>query len=409
MNSTRRKFLRNALGGTAGMYLASQLTDSRAADAADPTTRAKSCIVLWMNGGPSHVDTFDLKAHSRFSAIDTRAKGMQICEHLPQLAAHGDKLAIVRSLTSREGNHQRARFLAHTGYAPNPTVAYPALGSWVSAERAEGALPSFISVGGPAADAGFLGPGHAPFVMQSAGDPPSNTTHGDGVSRERFDRRFSALQHINTRFNARGEATKARDAVTARSLRMMRSAEIAAFELSEEPQSVRDAYGDTDFGRGCLLARRLVERDVPIVEVTLDGWDTHQNNFDRTETLMNTLDPAMATLLGDLQARNLLDSTLVLWMGEFGRTPRVNRNEGRDHFPRAWSAVLAGGGIRGGIVHGETDDEGGRVVRDSVSVPNLFATVAHQLGIAPDKTLLSPGGRPISVTERGAVIRPILA
>jgi uncharacterized protein (DUF1501 family) len=183
---------------------------------------------------------------------------------------------------------------------------------------------------------------------------------------------------------------------------------VLAFDLSSEPLALRASYGDTDFGRGCMTARRLVEAGVRFVEVVLDGWDTHQNNFTRTRDLMKTLDPAFSTLLQDLDHRKSLGHTLVACMGEFGRTPHINGNDGRDHYPQAWSAVLAGGGIRGGIVHGATDGEGTKVVSDPVTVPDLFATLATQLGMSPDATILSPAGRPISLTDSGVPVRALL-
>jgi len=413
-DATRRSFLKTSLGGGAGLWLAQHLGagTSFAADDESPPVRAKSCIVLWMQGGASHIDTFDPKSGAvggPFKTINTAVAGAQFCEHLPQLAARANKLAVLRSMTSKEGNHERARFLGHTGYAPNPTVAYPSLGAWAShGEDGTSALPSFMSVGGPSAGGGFLGPAHGPLVIKRAGEPPANLAYGDGVDDARFDRRLDALRAMNDRFTASDNASKARNAVIERSVRMMRAQEISAFNLDSESAATRSAYGDTNFGRGCLLARRLVEQGVRVVEVTLPGWDTHQNNFERTEKLMGELDPAMAALIDDLDQRGLLDSTLVVWMGDFGRTPRINANEGRDHHPRAWSTVLAGGGIRPGIVHGSTDAEGDKVVDQPVTIPNFFATITHQMGIAPDKTVLSPGGRPVSITERGTVIRELL-
>jgi len=189
---------------------------------------------------------------------------------------------------------------------------------------------------------------------------------------------------------------------------MMRSPQLSSFDLAQEPASSVAAYGDSDFGRGCMLARRLVEAGVPAVEVTLGGWDTHQNNFDRTRDLCRVLDPAMSTLLRELHERSLLSSTLVLCMGEFGRSPYINSREGRDHYPAAWSAVLAGGGIRGGVVHGGTDERGAKVVRDPVRVADLYATMATQMGLAPDKVVMAPGGRPIAVTDKGKAIASLV-
>jgi uncharacterized protein (DUF1501 family) len=197
--------------------------------------------------------------------------------------------------------------------------------------------------------------------------------------------------------------------VVAKAVRLMQTPKLDAFDLTSEPAAAVRAYGDTDFGRGCLVARRLVERGVTFVEVVLDGWDTHRDNFDRTAKLMGTLDPAFAALLDDLGARALLGSTLVACMGEFGRTPRINGNDGRDHWPQAWSAVLGGGGLRGGLVLGATDDDGSKVLGRPTSVPNLLATMANQLGLDPAHTETAPSGRPIAVTDGGAPLRALLA
>jgi uncharacterized protein (DUF1501 family) len=192
-------------------------------------------------------------------------------------------------------------------------------------------------------------------------------------------------------------------------MRLMASPRVAAFDVSSEPADLRASYGDTDFGRGCLTARRLVESGVKFVEVVLDGWDTHQNNFARTTDLMKTLDPALSALLHDLDQKRLLGTTLVACLGDFGRTPRINGNDGRDHYPQAWSAVLAGGGIRGGIVHGQTDATGAKVVADATAVPDLFATLATLLGMSPTTTIESPSGRPIALTDGGAPVRAVMA
>jgi uncharacterized protein (DUF1501 family) len=375
-----------------------------------------ACIVLWMNGGPSHIDTFDPKPGQKsagpFKAIPTSAKGILIGEHLPRVAEEAHRLAIVRSVTSKEGSHERARQLAHTGHIPNPTVDPPAIGAWVSARRGNGAssLPDFVSLAGPSGGGGFLGHAHAPLVVQTPGQAPEDVAYGPGVTEGRFDRRQAALSAMEGSFEKAGggEVVAERRAVMAAALRMMRSPRLSAFKVDDEPAAVRAAYGETPFGRGCLVARRLVEAGVKFVELTLDGWDTHEDNFGRVKTLCGTLDPAMSTLVRELAQRGLLERTLVVCMGEFGRTPRINGRDGRDHFPAAWSAVLAGGPIRGGIAYGASDAEGASVVDRPVSVPDLLATIAFCMGLNPDETVTTPQGRPIAVTDGGAVVRGLL-
>jgi hypothetical protein len=401
----RRDFIKLGLGGAFSLWAAPLLGRAQ-------KSKVRACIVLWLNGGPSHVDTFDPKAGSKFKSIPTSAPAIQLSQHLPQLAAQAHHLCILRGMSSKEGNHDRARHLLHTGYIPNPTVAHPSLGGWVSEELGDpqSQLPTFVAVSGPSERAGFLGVEHDPFVVVNPGEPPANTNYPRDVDMVRFLRRKSALDALENDFAARTRDPKVaqRRSVYAKAIRMMYAPKLRAFEVADEPDAVRAAYGHNDFGRGCLLARRLVESGVPFVEVTLDGWDTHADNFGRTERLMGTLDPAFASLMKDLEERHLLGSTLVVCLGEFGRTPALNANEGRDHHPRAWSAVLAGGGIRGGLVHGATDETGFSVVGKATAVPDLFATLASQLGIDPDKTLSTPLGRPLAVTDNGKVLREII-
>jgi hypothetical protein len=413
----RRGFMKVGMGGLLSMLLA-QWTDPHGAYAqAGGEKKAKACILLWMNGGPSHLDTFDPKPGTTnggpFKSIKTRVNGVEVCEHLPQVADIADKLAIIRGMTSKEGNHQRAQYLMHTGYAPNPTITHPSMGGWVSQEIGEPGsdLPNFVSINGPSIGAGFLGVQHSPFVVQNPALPPQNIAYAPNVNVGRFQQRQSALEIIESQFAAEtaDPKVKGRRAVYGKAVKMMHSPKLKAFDISSEPEAVRAAYGDNNFGRGCLMARRLVETGVKFVEVVLDGWDTHQDNFGRVSKQLGMVDPAMATLIKDLAERKLLDSTLVLWMGEFGRTPRINGNEGRDHFPNAWNAVMAGGGVRGGIVHGQTDPDGMKVVDKPVIVPDFFATVSTLLGMRPDKTLMTPVGRPISITEKGTPVRELMA
>ena len=415
----RRGLIKVGLGGALSMMFAQWLDPRTAmaqAQSGAPPKQAKACILLWMNGGPSHLDTWDPKPGAvtggPFKAINTRAKDIQICEHMPQVADVADKIAIIRSMSSKEGNHQRAQYLMHTGYTPNPTVTHPSLGAWVTEELADPKfdLPSFVSISGPSYGAGFLGVQYGPFVIQTPGQLPQNVGYAQNVNAGRFDLRQDALHLLESDFAKQTGDVKVagRDAVYGKAVKMMRSPNLKAFDLSDEPDAVKAAYGDTNFGRGCLMARRLVESGVKFVEVVLDGWDTHQDNFNRVTKQMTTYDPAMSTLIKDLSARNLLDSTLVIWMGEFGRTPKINANEGRDHFPGAWSAVLAGGGVRGGQVYGATNEDGTKVVDRQRPVADLFATYATLLGMNLDKSFMTPIGRPISITEKGTPIKEIL-
>jgi len=409
---TRRQLLRASITTGLGL-IASRL--AFADEIKKPTNaKAKNIILLWMNGGPSHIDTWDPKqgkVAGSGKSIKTNVPGIMISEHMPSLAAMANKLAIVRGMSSKEGNHQRAQYLLRTGYSPNPTVAHPTLAAWTSKKLGEPAsgLPASVSLGGPSLGGGFFGVQYGPFVVGQPGQMPANVGYGPGVDASRFEARKGILEEMDQAFAQRtGDAkVEGRRALYGKADRLMHASTLKAFDVTEEPESVRKAFGDTNFGKGCLTATRLVANGVKFVEVTLDGWDTHQDNFGRTKKLMETLDPAMSSLLKELDARKLHE-TLVVWMGDFGRTPKINGNDGRDHHPQAWSAVLAGAGVRGGIAYGETDADGDKVVKDAVSVPNLLATIATLVGLDPDDMAVSPAGRPISLTDHGIAVKALL-
>jgi hypothetical protein len=394
------------------------------------------------------MDTFDLKpGHANggpYKEIQTSVEGIKISEHLPKIAQHMDKLAIIRSMATKEADHGRATYLMRTGRAPGGPVQYPVLGSLVAKEmeRADAELPSFVSVApfrflSPAAfGPGFLGPQYAPlivgennlggFVGLGQDQDPSKALKvqdldlADGVSARRASARVQLLEEMEQDFLADRSSLPAVSHRTAyqKAVTMMRSAASKAFNLDEEPKELRDKYGRHLFGQGCLLARRLIERGVPFVEVTLSqvpgaqalGWDTHVNNFDSVKKLSEVLDQGWATLMDDLKAKGLLDSTLIVWMGEFGRTPKINGNKGRDHWANSWSTVLGGGGIKGGQVIGKTSADGTTVEERPVSVNDLLATVCTALGIDITKQNNSNVGRPIRIVEPGSSpIKEVLA
>jgi uncharacterized protein (DUF1501 family) len=429
---SRRDLMRLAAAGVMGAS-ASGWIETLAADAAAHPQRRKSCILLWMSGGPSQTDTFDPKpGHANsgpFKPIQTAVPGILVGPHLPKVAKQAKDLAIIRSMSTKEGDHSRATYYLRTGYLPMGAVRYPTLGSLVANEFDDESaeLPGFVSVGpvrgiNPAAfGSGFLGPRCAPLNVgergiaggADAGAPSLRVDDLDvprGIGRPRADERIGLMQELQTGFlaNRPGVATSSHRSAYLRAVRMMRSAAAKAFDLDEEPTALQDAYGRNAFGQGCLLARRLVERGVPFVEVTLSsvdggnnalGWDTHAQNFDAVEKLCGVLDAGWSTLMNDLRTRGLLDSTLIVWMGEFGRTPKINESVGRDHFPNAWSTVMAGGGIRGGQAIGNTGVDGEQVKDRPVMVPDLLATVIKALGIEPSKQNLVENGRPIRLVD----------
>jgi hypothetical protein len=431
---SRREWLRLSAAGVAGLSFSGWLETLARETGASPQRR-RSCIVLWMSGGPSQTDTFDLKpGHANggpFKEIATKVEGIRISEHLPAIAKFTDKMAIVRTMTTKEGDHDRASRFLHTGYKMGGPIEYPALGSLVAKElgQDDATLPNFVSISSYRIDsgsygAGFLGPRYAPLLLGNTNPRPGGDRQGyedalkvhdldlpTGVSGKRRDAQATLLEEMEKEFVAGHPESSARGHQSAydRAVRLMRTDVAKAFNLEEEKESLRDAYGRNLFGQGCLLARRLIENDVPFVEVALNGldgqaagWDTHGDNFERVKQLSGVLDPAWATLMSDLQDRGMLDSTLIVWMGEFGRTPVINNAKGRDHFPNAWSSVLAGGGIRGGQVVGRTSEDGTTIEERPVTGPDFLATVCKAIGIDPAKQNTSNTGRPIRIIEKGA-------
>ena len=327
---TRRHFLGH-LSASAMALPAMQFLGAMQAQAQNGNRPIKSCIVLWMGGGPSQLDTWSLKPGSKnggeFKPIDTAVPGVQICEHLPTIAGQMKHLSIVRSLNSNEGNHDRGTYKMHTGYVPNPTVVHPGFGSILSYElgskRSNFDLPHCISINGSPFSAGFLGMTHAPFDVNSSGDIP-NLKPPAGVEA-RLARRLAMLNMVETNFIAekRGQEAIDHKEVYDKTYRMMSSRLLKAFDLKSEPEPIKEKYGKNSFGQGCLLARKLVEAGVTYVEVSLGGWDNHNNIFDTLKGgNLPTLDKGMGSLVEDLAQRGLLDSTLIVWMGDFGRTPR---------------------------------------------------------------------------------------
>jgi hypothetical protein len=364
----------------------------------------RACILLWMEGGPSQLDTFDPKpgrpTGGSFRAIDTALRGAQFSEHLPGLAKRADRLCVVRSVTGAESDHLRATQLLQTGRRPTGLVEHPAIGSVVAHFR--GGSPGYVqlrSKRSPMTEVertpGFLAPATAPFVIAQPDRPDALLRQLDARTNDRA----KLLDAMNADFRAEhpNDNSDARAALFAAARALKDSPVERALDLrGEKPETIRAYLGldaarplpregavDSQFGYACLVARRLVEAGVPFVEVLMGGWDTHGANFKSVEYLSRLLDPAFSALLDDLARTGLLDSTVVAWMGEFGRTPWINAGHGRDHYPRAFSAVLAGAGAARGRVVGVTDDDGIEIVRDPVAVPELFATVVHLLGVDP--------------------------
>ena len=410
----RRHFLSH-LAGSVGLALpAMSLTSTLTANAASLKRNQKSCILLWMGGGPPSIDMWDLKPGAAtggpFKAISTTGAG-QINEQLPKIAEQMKHLSIVRSMSTREADHERGRYYMHTGFVPNPNVEHPSYGSVVAHELepqlSNLEIPPFVSIGGPSEGPGFLGMAYAPFQVDSNGRVRDAKA---AVSDIRMRDRMKILDTLEKRFirEGRGPAAAEHAKVIDNTLAMMTSKQMDAFNVQQEAQSEKDRYGDSNFGRSCLMARRLVETGVPFVEVNFGGWDLHQNCFDQLNNKLPQLDTAMSALVDDLHQRGLLENTVVLWMGEFGRTPRINANAGRDHWARSWSVVVGGGGIAGGRVVGATNEDGTRVTTEPYSSEDLMSTVCQAMGVSLQKNFTASNGRPMKIAGGGKVIADLL-
>ncbi len=416
----RRDFLRLSLGGSlalafSGARLFAQ-DDTQQRGRIAGAGAAEHCILLYMAGGMSQTDTFDPKPGSKsagpLKAIKTSAKGLFLSELLPRLADQGKHLTVIRSMATREAAHERARYLLHTGYTPSGTVRHPDLGALVSQARADPnfELPAYVSIGGRSIGGGVLGVEHSPFSVEDATRPVSNLGYAKGVDAKRFKKRRRLLDAIERQFAKQhpGDETLGHTQVYAKADRMMHSARVKAFDLSGESQTLKDAYGANRFGQGCLMARRLVETGVKIVEVQLGGWDTHQDNFTANRRNAAMLDAGMGTLIGDLAKRDLLSKTLVLLITEFGRTPRINDNDGRDHWANGWSVALAGGSIKGGRVIGVTNSDGTKVTKRPITAQDLVASTFHAMGVDAARINDTPNGRPIRVVDKIGKVIPAL-
>jgi hypothetical protein len=402
---SRRAFLKGALVTTAGVVCNwGGLVHSRTI-AAEAARRGKRCILLWMNGGASQIDTFDMKpgrpTGGPFRPIATNVTGTQICEYLPRMAAMTDKLAIIRSMRTQSPDHPDGIYHMHTCYKMSERTPHPEIGAMIAkyVGNPDSDLPNFVRMGSTGnAGAGFLGPRYEPFTMDRDGRMPYFSE--PLATPQVQDRRGELLNFLEGEF-ARDHAAEPFEAhrlSEARAQRLMRARRV--FDTTQEWPRYRDRYGDTSFGRSCMLARKLVEAGVPFVEVGQENYDSHADNFACHKANMGVLDPAWSALLGDLQERGLLQDTLVVWMGEVGRTPYINNRAGRDHFIRAWTVVLAGGGIRGGQVYGATDADGREVRDNPVSEGDLFATIYTALGINP-RVRHYVGTRPVWATPEG--------
>ncbi|HYE97270.1 MAG TPA: DUF1501 domain-containing protein [Planctomycetota bacterium] len=380
-----------------------------------PGAPAKNVIYLNMDGGMSHLDTFDLKPGAKtqgpIEGIRTNAEGVLVHKLLARLAKKMNRVCVVNSMTSTQGAHEQAQYYVHTSYMLRGTIKHPTIGAWMSLMMGSRnpALPPHVSVldATKRVSAGFMESKHGPLPIR---DPQAGLQDGrrpSGVSEAAYAERLKAAQELDAAFAAKFDQRPVRAYADMydQATRLMASKDLEAFDLRKEPSALREAYGMDPFGQGVLLARRLIEHRVRCVEVQFGGWDTHYDNFDTLERKLPVLDAALASLLGDLESRGLLDETLVVVATEFGRTPDIRvEHEGRDHYPKAFTCLLAGGGIRGGRAYGRTDPEGREAVEKPVQIPDFNATIAHALGLPLGFSVHSPSGRPFTVADKGTPI-----
>jgi len=411
----RRHFISHLAGAAAMAAPATAFTNSLRANATDLKKRHKSAILLWMGGGPSTMDLWDLKPGAPtggpFKQIATSADGIAICEHLPLMSKQMHHMSIVRSMSTREADHMRGRYSMHTGYVPNPNVEHPGYGSIIAHELAEQVadleIPPFVSIGSGSVGPGFLGMTWAPFQVDSNG----NVRNLDmGIDPGRLEQRLKMLATIENKFIAekRGGSAEDHRKVLDKTVKLMTSKQMEAFKVMQEPKEAQEKYGSSGFGRGCLLARRLVEAGVPFIEVDLGGWDMHADIFPAlADRKLPELDKAMSALVSDLADRGLLDDTAIVWMGEFSRTPTVNGGGGRDHWARSWSVVVGGADFNRGVVVGETSSDGKEVVTEPYASQDVMASVLKSLGLSLETTFTAKNGRPMKIANSGKVIKEL--
>ena len=409
---TRRAFAERTAAAAFGLTLAPVM--DRAIAAAPTTGKAKNVIYIYMAGGMTHLDTFDPKpgaeTQGQTKAIDTGVAGIQLSEYMPGLAKNFKDIAVVRSLSQKTGAHGGASYWMQTGFQESAAIKHPNMGAWAQKTlgKKHPQLPDSVYIGGGAnPGAGFFGASYAPLPI---GDPSKGLPNAKfPVPKQRMDERLEALEGFNESFlkKYQTEDVQAYAEFYDNTLSFLQGKDLAVFDLKKEKKETRDAYGNGRFGQGLLLAKRLVKTGVRFVRVSSGGWDMHSGLWDRAPGAVGGFSKGVATLIEDLKAEGLLDETLVVLTTEFGRTPKINARGGRDHHPRAFSAMLAGGGIQGGQVYGKTDDKGIAVAEDLVSPADFNATIGTALGLPLDKRIFAPNGRPFFVANQGKPIMPL--
>ncbi len=391
-------------------------------NALEPGTRpaaARHVIYLNMSGAMSHLDTFGTnpdapEIQGPTKSIPTSADGVIISENLPLTAKHMHNSAIIKTMMTSQGAHAQASYLMHTSYQMRGTIAHPTFGSWVAkmSGNINNTIPSNVQISGSPGGAGFLESKYGPLPIGNPGAGLANSLKADYIDQTRFDGRLALAQKMNTAYldqydqkQVRAYSDLYKDAIN-----LMTSEDLNAFDISKEPESMNEMYGTSNFGQGCLLARRLVENGVRYVEVSRGGWDTHDNNFEAVANNCTDIDKALSALLTDLERRGLLNETMVVLTSEFGRTPRINARDGRDHWPYGFTAFLAGAGIKGGTMYGKMDKVGRNPEEGKFVDPaGLNATIGYAMGLPLNDVQYSPSGRPFKLAHDGEPLMDVLA
>jgi hypothetical protein len=403
-------------------------TEAKAAAKFYPTREgvAKSLIHIYLPGGMAHQESFDPKPFAPaeyrgpFKAIDTKLSGVQFSENMKEMAAIADKITVIRSMTHREAAHERGTHNMFTGYTPSPALQYPSFGSVVAHELgSQNNLPPYVCVPSQPnefAGTGYLSSAYGPFSLgadpAAAGFTVKDLSLPNGVDDARFTRRRNLLEAVDSHFRSmeKADSIDAMDSFYHSAYGLISSQKAReAFNIEKEDGKLRDRYGRNQAGQRMIMARRLVEAGVRLVTLTYGGWDHHDNIQSAFKGQGAELDKALATLIRDLDERGMLDSTMVMVSSEFGRTPKINNTDGRDHWPRVFSTVLAGGGVKRGFVYGSSDSLAAEPDSDPMSVQDFATTVYNQLGITADKELIAPGPRPIEIVAEGKVIKDLLS
>lgn len=417
-DSDRRSFMTGVARNLLGVSFL-PLLGSRVHAAAKPRKKVKQVIYLYMAGAMSQLDTFDPKpgteSQGEGNTIDTNVAGVKISEYLPKLAKLADQMAIVRSMTTETGAHEQARYVMKTSYRQIASTRHPSVGPWIQKLTGKGnpVLPGSVVIGGGSGHpgSGYLGAQYMPVPIGRASDGLQNSKPPKYLSEAQFDHRMELAKRFDRTFEKKFATTEVEGytKLYSEAIRLMRSDDLLVFDINKEPKKVREAYGNNGFGQGCLLARRLVQNGVKFVEVTLNGWDDHRSIFNGLPRRAAQFDQGMSSLLLDLKNQGMLEETLVVVATEFGRTPTINQNAGRDHFPGAFSCVMAGGGINGGTVYGATDKLGKTVEKDPVTVGEFNSTIAYAMDLPYDEEIYSPDGRPFTIGNGGDPLKSLFS